>query len=101
MGVRGSTGITALRAFSVGIKPALKPNAIMTIIDYRIVEMVGGVIDRGHLANAKPPLLAAVATSQTTNLDVRIAAGEMALKLNAISDPRFDGYLPRNSKSKR
>lgn len=84
-GLGGSVGVAALRAFSVGTQPNLKPNATMEIIDYRIVEKVGGAISREHLANAKPPLLAAVATSRATPLDVRIAAGEAALKLNAIS----------------
>ncbi len=84
-GVSGSAGVAALRAFSVGTKPAIKSNARMTLIDYRIVEKVGGTINRGQLENAKPPLLAAVATSGLAPVDVRIAAGEAALKLNAIS----------------
>jgi len=83
--VRGSAGITALRAFSVGTKPVYKSNAPITVIDYRIIEKVGGVITRGHLADAKAPLLAAVASSDTAPLDVRIAAAEAALKLNALS----------------
>ena len=57
----------------------------MTLIDYRIIEKVGGTISRDQLADAKAPLLAAVAMSKAAPLDVRIAAGEAALKLNAIS----------------
>lgn len=84
-GLSGSAGVTALRAYSVGTNPTYKSNARMSLIDYRIVEQVGGTINRGQLVDAKAPLLAAVATSKTAPLDVRIAAGEAALKLNAIS----------------
>lgn len=85
-GVGNSAGIAALRAFSVSTKPAVRPDAALTFMDFRIVELAGGAINRGQLASAKPPLLAAVATSQTVPSDVRIAAAELALKLNAISD---------------
>ena len=84
-GLRGSAGVAALRAYSVKTQPRLNSTTTMTIIDYRIVERVGGVVSRAHLANAKPPLLAALATSSRTPSDVRVAAGEAALKLNAIS----------------
>lgn len=84
-GLGRSAGVAALRAFSVNTGPRLKAKATMTVMDFRIVERVGGRITRGHLTNAKPALLTAVATSSKPPIDVRIAAGEAALKYNAIS----------------
>lgn len=85
-GARGAQGVAALRAFSVGTKPRLKPNAGLTLMDLQIVTKAGGNIAPTHLSGAKPPVLAAVALNRSLPGNVRVEAAEAALKHNAISE---------------
>ncbi|MCH9766066.1 MAG: hypothetical protein K0U34_08760 [Alphaproteobacteria bacterium] len=84
-GLQASSGITALRAFSVNTLPRAQSTAPMTIIDYRILQLVGGDLTPPDLAKSKPPLLAALAKSAKTPKTLRVAAGEAALAHNAIT----------------
>lgn len=89
VGVKRSPGVAALRAFALSTQPKLPKTAGIDVIEFRVIEKVGGRITRRHLEGAKPALLAAVAASATAPVDVRILAGETALRRNAILTTRM------------
>lgn len=80
----GGAGADLLDAVAGGLKPDIPAGAKLTLIDYRIAALRGDP-DRARLiAAASPALLAGLAHDPRVASDVRLAAGEAAVKLNAI-----------------
>ncbi|KWT66217.1 hypothetical protein APY04_2413 [Hyphomicrobium sulfonivorans] len=88
-GASGSPGLMALDALAMGGKPgaaAAAGDATAGLIDYRLIKLAGGEIDeKALIKRASPALLASLARDRTVPLGARLAAGETALKLNAIT----------------
>lgn len=81
----GLAGADFLDAVSAGIAPEIPSGVKLTLLDYRIAALKGG-LDRAKLvAAASPALLAGLAQDPRSAPDVRLAAGEAAAALNAIS----------------
>jgi hypothetical protein len=80
----GLAGADFLDAVASGLSPTIPAGAKLTLLDYRIAGLKGG-LDRGKLtAAATPALLAGLARDPHGAPDVRLAAGERAAILNAI-----------------
>lgn len=81
----GVVGADLLDAVAAGLTPEVPAGAKLTLIDYRIAALQGG-FDRAQLvAAATPALLAGVANDPRAAPDLRLAAGEAAAAINAIS----------------
>lgn len=81
----GLAGVDMLDAVAAGIAPKIPPGAKLSLLDYRIASLKGG-LDRVQLvASATPALLAGLAHDPRTTPDVRLAAGEAAAAVNIIS----------------
>lgn len=85
-GLSGSPGVAALRAYSVGSSPTKTTTSTPSVIEFQIMQTTGARLNRTQLENATPALLAAVALARTVAPDIQIAAGELALSANAISE---------------
>lgn len=84
-GVSQSPGLDALKAFSLGTKPKLKAGASYGLVDYLALKQAGVSIGPDALVNATPALLAYVANDAGADPDLRLAAAEAAVTVNAIS----------------
>ncbi|MCC7251152.1 hypothetical protein [Hyphomicrobium sp.] len=80
----GGAGADLLDAVAGGLKPEIPAGTKLSLIDYRIIAL-GGEPDRTKLVTAaSPALLAGLAHDPRVAPDLRLAAGEAAVKLNAI-----------------
>jgi hypothetical protein len=85
-GLPDTGGIAALDAITLGIKPTIRDKQRITLLDYRLIEAAGGIIDTTALLNhAAPSLLAALALDPKTEPALKLAAAEVAAKFNAIT----------------
>ena len=85
-GLKGSPGLRALDAVSLGTKPKIAPDEPISLLDYRIIEAAGGTIDDTTvLKQAAPSLLAALALDPGTQPSLKLAAAEGAAQVNAIT----------------
>ncbi len=85
-GLKHSTGLQALYAYSVGTKPRIPLDQPISLLDYRILEATGALPDATDiLKHASPSLLAALALDPNTQAGLKLTAGEAAARLNAIT----------------
>ncbi len=81
----GLAGADFLDAVANSLTPQIPSGTKLTLLDYRIAALKGG-LDRAKLiAAATPALLAGLAQDPHGAPDVRLAAGEAAAQLNALS----------------
>ncbi len=83
-GLDSSPGLAALDAFAYGAKPTAAVTGPVGLLDYRILELAGGVDARAVLGRASPALLAAIALGGGADNELKLAAAEAAARLNAI-----------------
>lgn len=87
-GANDGPGLRALDALAMGSEPGhhAAGNTAVGLIDYRLIKLASGAIDKKALIKrGSPALLAALTRDRAVSLGVRLAAGETALKLNAIT----------------
>jgi len=60
------------------------PGSKLSLLDYRIAEIKGGLAPEKIVASASPALLAALARDPKAPADLRLSAGEAAAAINAI-----------------
>ena len=85
-GLQDTGGIAALDAITLGTKPVIQDKQRITLLDYRLIEAAGGIIDTTALLNhAAPSLLAAFALGPNTEPALKLAAAEAAAQFNAIT----------------
>jgi len=84
LGVAGLAGPDLLDAVSSDLKPSLPKGAKVTLLDYRIAELKGGLPSSIVLANATPSLLGVLARSPASPADLKLPAAEKAAALNVI-----------------
>lgn len=87
-GQEPSPGLDALDAIAMGAKPKIAIPKTLSLLDYRLIERIGGVAHADVLANGEPALLVALATDATTPINLGLPAAEKAATLNAMS-PEF------------
>jgi hypothetical protein len=68
----------------MGAKPRLALPARVSLVDFRFLELLGPVSEMQVLEKAEPALLVALANAPTSDLRMRTAAAEAALRLNAL-----------------
>lgn len=86
-GIKPSPGLAALDAVGLGVKTdiSLTPGQKLSLIDYRILELAGATPPADELVkSAAPALLVAIASDSAANVDLRLAAGEAAARINAF-----------------
>lgn len=84
-GVETGAGLAALEALATGTKPDLRGVKRISPLDYRLITLAGGAEGRLVIEKSTPATLAAIALDPAAGADLRIAAGEAALRLNAIT----------------
>jgi hypothetical protein len=83
-GVEDSPGLQALDAISIGSKPKITVTKQISLLDYRIVERIGGLPHKDVLEKGEPALLAALANDAATPVDLGLLAAEAATRLNSM-----------------
>ncbi len=84
-GLERSAGLDALDAIVTQSKPRIEEEQKIAIVDWRIIELAGGLDKDALIANATPGLLAALSKDGGVSPEVRLFAGEKAAALNAIT----------------
>ena len=84
-GLDGASGPDILDAIALGAKPDIPKGRKITLADYRMLELAGGVDRQALIPNASPGLLAVLAGAADGDPASRLAAGEAAAALNALS----------------
>lgn len=86
-GMRNSAALKALYDYSVGQIRAASPSQRLSLIDYRILEAIGGRVHPVGLLKkgAAPSLLAALALDAQIQSELKLIAAEAAAQVNAIS----------------
>jgi hypothetical protein len=85
LGLEAQLGPDALDAIASGAKPEIGKDNKLSLIDYRILELKGG-IDQAALVNrATPGLLAVLALTPGLDPHLKLAAAEAAAAVNAIA----------------
>ena len=80
-----SAGPDALDAIASGIAPELDKSAKVSLLDYRLFELKGGVEPGALVQNATPGLLSALARGPATDPALKLAAGEAAAAIHALT----------------
>lgn len=80
----GLVGADFLDSASAGQVPEIPSGLKLSLLDYRIATLRGAPNAAKLLAAASPALLAGVAQDPRTGADLRLAAGEAAVAINAI-----------------
>mgnify|MGYP001170056410 CR=1 FL=1 len=81
----GLVGADLLDAVAAGLKPELAKDTPLTLLDFRIASLGEKGLDAAALVTtAQPALLAGMAQDPRVAADVRLAAGEAAVKLNVL-----------------
>jgi hypothetical protein len=80
-----SVGIQALDAISIGSKPKITLPKHLSLLDYRLVERVGGLPHKDILEKGEPALLVALSSDAATPVDLGLPAAEAATRLNALA----------------
>lgn len=83
-GLEGRAGLTALDAISTATKPDISSAKTISFLDYRLLELAGIEADPSFAARASPGLAVHLATDKAQRPEVRLAAAEIAVSLNAI-----------------
>jgi hypothetical protein len=83
-GVTDDLALTILDGVSMGakVRPAL-PSRV-SLLGYRLLQLMGPVTDAQLVSKAEPALLVALAGAPTSDLRMRTAAAEAALRINAV-----------------
>jgi hypothetical protein len=84
-GMADDVALRVLDSSSMGTKPHLGLPARVSLVDLRFLELLGPVSQMQVLEKAEPALLVALAGAPTSDLRMRTAAAEAALRLNALS----------------
>lgn len=84
-GSEATAGLETLDAISIGAKPKITMPKRITLIDYRLMELAGVAPGAALFDKFEPALLVALAEDPATEPDVKLAAGEAAARINAIS----------------
>lgn len=84
-GADASAGLAALDALAVSAKPDLRAAKHISPVEYRLIELNAGADLAPVVELGTPATVAAVASDARSEPKLRIAAGEAALRLNAIS----------------
>ena len=84
-GQEPSPGLEALDAISIGAKPKISAGKKISLLDYRLVERVGGLAHKDILEKGEPALLVALSTDAKTPANLGLLAAEAAGRLNALS----------------
>ena len=98
-GVDASPGLEALDAISVAAKPKIAITKQLSLLDYRLVERVGGVAHKDVLERGEPALLLALASDAATPIDLGMPAAEAATRLNAMPPEMLAAVYRANSNS--
>jgi hypothetical protein len=83
-GMADDVALRVLDSMSMGAKPHLGLPARVSLLDFRFLELLGPVSQMQVLEKAEPALLVALAGAPTSDLRMRTAAAEAALRLNAL-----------------
>jgi len=78
-------GLSLLDAVATGGKPHIAAKAPLTLIEFRLAELAGGIDNKKALEHARPALLAALASDSATQPALRVAAAEAAARINAVT----------------
>lgn len=78
-------GLALLDAVASGGKPRLAAHAAVSLIEFKLLELAGGLDRAKVVGQAKPALLAALASDAATEPTLRVAAAEAAARLNAVT----------------
>lgn len=78
-------GADMLDAVASGFAPQIPAGSKLSLLDYRIAELKGGLDRSQLLAAASPALLVAIAHNPKAEPDLRLAAGEAAAAMNALA----------------
>lgn len=84
-GVDTTPGLEALDALSINGKPKYSTVKQISLLDYRIAELAGGLSHTLVLEKGEPALLVALATDSSTPVDLGLPATEAAARLNALT----------------
>jgi hypothetical protein len=84
-GAGDGVALRVLDNLSMGTKPRLDLPARVSLLDYRFLELTGALNRTGLLAKAEPALLVALAQAPSSDLHLRTAAAEGALRINALA----------------
>jgi hypothetical protein len=84
-GIEAEMPLAVLSGFAGGNKPKLALPARVLLLDYRFLELLGPVNGAQIFDKAEPALLSVLASDTQTDMRLRIAAAEAALKLNALT----------------
>lgn len=111
-GAEGSAGLVAFDALAAGEKPDIRAVKRISPVEYRLIELAGGVDQSTIFEKAAPGVVAAMTQDRSIGAERRTVAGEAAIKLNAISPLELaaiyrqarvgesaDALLPRASKA--
>ncbi len=111
-GAEGSAGLVAFDALAAGEKPDIRAVKRISPVEYRLIELAGGVDQSTIFEKAAPGIVAAMTQDRSIGAERRTVAGEAAIKLNAISPLELaaiyrqarvgesaDALLPRASKA--
>lgn len=96
-GVESSPGLQALDAFSTGAKPHFSDVKQISLLDYRIADLAGGLPHKLVLEKGEPALLVALATDHSTPVDLGLPATEAAARLNALTPEMLAGIYRVNA----
>ena len=77
--------LALLDTVAAGGKPKVGANATVSLIEFKLIELAGGLDPAKVVGQAKPALLAALASDAATAPALRVAAAEAAARLNAIT----------------
>jgi hypothetical protein len=83
-GMADDLALRVLDSVSMGAKPHLGLPPRVSLLDFRFLELLGPVNQKQVLEKAEPALLVALAGAPTSDLHMRTAAAEAALRLNAL-----------------
>lgn len=84
-GSETGAGLVALDALASGGRPDLTAVKRISPLDYRLIVLAGGADPGLVVEKATPAALAAITLDASADSDLRLAAGEAALRLNAIA----------------
>jgi hypothetical protein len=85
LGLEAAAGPDALDAIAGGVKPEIGKTSKLSLLDYRILELKGGIDQTALVSRATPGLLAALALTPGLDPDLKLAAAEAAAAVNAIA----------------
>ena len=83
-GMADDLALRVLDSVSMGTKPHLDLPARVPLLDFRFLELLGPISQMQVLEKAEPALLVALAGAPTSDVRMRTAAAEAALRLNAM-----------------